>query len=572
VAPDLVTVAVVQNGLVAATREMASTLERAAVSPLLFEFKDYSAVVTDRHGHLWAEAPGLLGFVGSVLPEIIQSGLALRGPEAYRAGDVWVANDPYTTGTHISDTTVYAPIFAGDELLAFCGATAHWADVGGKEPGGWCADSIDVFQEGLQLNHIRLGTLKGGFDPTVQAIIESNVRFPRTVIGDLRAQTAALGTGADRVRALAAKHGAGEVKVAMSASVDATEALLRRRIAELPDFEQTVTDELGHDGVVKDLKRVVKLTVRKQGDSFTCDFSGSSETVRGPINLPAPAARGAVHAAIKSVLIPRQATNHGVFAAVDVHTPPDSIVNPTPPAPVDQMAYSWESVFDLTIRALRDIAPDRCPAGVGRLCGAFFTRVDGRDGRPFVMVESTMVGWGATPKGDGGSMTYACAGDTQNIPAELIERRYPIRVVECRLRTDAAGAGKHRGGDGVHKVFEILEPGVFVHGYFLTLASRGAGGGFDGARPQMVIEHQGETFVFDQRFTSFGPLGPGDRVTVQTGGGGGWGEPSERAQELVDQDIADGLLSGEAAAVLYRNGHAPSDPAGASAISGRGEV
>lgn len=549
---DPVLATVIQNGLIAATTEMAATLERAALSPLLFEFKDYSAVVTDADGRLWAEAPGLLGFVGSVLPEVIATGVSLRGRTSYGSGDLWAANLPFTSGTHISDTTLYTPIFFRGALLGFCGTTAHWADVGGKEPGGWCADSTDVFQEGLKLDHVRLGTLDA-LDSHIRTILVANVRIPDIVLGDLRAQVAALRTGVERVQSLAEKHGADAMINAMAANIDATAALLRARLRELPNCRALSVEEIiNHDGVEKDRPRRVTFLFEKRDDTARFDFTGSSETVSGPINLPLPGTRGALNAALKSVLIPRQPTNHGAFAALDLIAPPDTIANPLPPGPTDQCGYLWETIFDMAIRALSHVAPERCPAGVGRICGSFFTRPDQRFGEPFIMVESTVTGWGATPVSDGGTMTYAIAGDTRNIPAEVIELRYPVRVVECSFRRGSTGAGTYRGGPGLHKVFEILEDGISVHGFFLQLVSRGASGGGDGVPARMIIQSAESERVFEDRFTSFGPLKVGDRVIIETGGGGGWGDPAQRDPSLVELDLAGEVLTEDEASAHYR--------------------
>ena len=203
---DSITTEVIRNGLAAAAREMNRTLVRTAYNPLLYEVQDFGLGIVSADGRLWAEAPGIAGFI-SALSDTVRSGLGKIGRDAYREGDVLIVNDPYLTGTHISDTSVYAPVFCGGELVAFAIVTAHWADIGGKQPSGWSPDTTDVFQEGMCFSHQRL--FAGGercddlFD-----LIESNVRYPLIVRGDLDAEIAACRQGVARVQALCERHGA----------------------------------------------------------------------------------------------------------------------------------------------------------------------------------------------------------------------------------------------------------------------------------------------------------------------------------------------------------------------------
>jgi N-methylhydantoinase B len=279
-APDVITTAVVQNGLVAAAKEMSTTLERAAYNPLLFELKDYSAVITDAAGALWAEAPGLIAFI-TPLPALIRYGVSKFGPDGFEPGDVVIANDPFTTGTHISDTTTYMPIFAGGGLVGFAATTAHWADIGGKTPGGWCPDSIDVFQEGLRFTHQKLYRA-GVPDETLHELILANVRLPETVRGDLEAQVAAIRTGAERVEALCGRYGAATVRAAMRRACEESERSLRSKIADLADGEYEAEKLMDHDGVEKGLRRLVRV-------KLTTAASASSRT--SPVRARAPPAR-----------------------------------------------------------------------------------------------------------------------------------------------------------------------------------------------------------------------------------------------------------------------------------------
>ena len=214
---DVVTAEIVRNGMVSGAAEMARTLVRTAYNPLLYDVQDYGLGIVSAYGRLWAEAPGVTLFVG-VLSDTVKGGIAKLGSAAFDEGDVLIANDPYLTGTHISDTTVYVPVFHDGEHVAFCVATAHWADIGGKTPGGWCPDSTDVYQEGLCFTHQKLVDA-GAPNQDLWDFIDANVRFPPTVRGDLDAQVAACRQGAARVQALCARYGVETVRESMSFSI-----------------------------------------------------------------------------------------------------------------------------------------------------------------------------------------------------------------------------------------------------------------------------------------------------------------------------------------------------------------
>src|SRR5579872_6809349 len=183
---DIVTAEIIRNALTAAAAEMSKTLVRTAYNPLLYEVQDFGLGIVSLDGHLWAEAPGITDFIGA-LPDTIKTGLAKFGPHGYAEGDVLIVNDPYLTGSHISDTCVYLPVFYGGELVAFAAATAHWADIGGKTPGGWCPDSTDVYQEGICFSHQKL-VAAGRPNADLWNLIAGNVRYPDLVRGDLDAQ------------------------------------------------------------------------------------------------------------------------------------------------------------------------------------------------------------------------------------------------------------------------------------------------------------------------------------------------------------------------------------------------
>jgi N-methylhydantoinase B len=550
---DPVTDAVVQNALVAAAREMSATLERAAYNPILFELKDYSAIITDAVGSLWAEAPGLIAFI-TPLPALIRFGIEKFGLDAFEPGDVVIANDPFTTGTHISDTTTYMPIFVEDQVVGFAATTAHWADIGGKTPGGWCPDSTDVFQEGLRFTHQKLYRA-GAPDETLHEVILSNVRLPETVRGDLEAQVAAIRTGAQRVQAICERHGAHNVKASMRHTLDESERALRAKIAALPDGAYSAEMLMDHDGIRKDVRPPVRVTIAIEGDRITADFRGSSERTEGPINLPLTASRGAVNAALKSLLSPTSHGNEGELRILDVVAPKDSVVNPEPPAPCDSYGYVFHAVVSTTLNALSPVMPDRCPAGSGNVCGCYIMRLDPKLGKPFIMIDPSTVGWGGRASGDGPNLIFLADGDTPNVPVEVVESRFPIRMTQHALNTGVIGHGQFRGGPGVIREYEMLEDGMHAQGAMENRLSPPAGvaGGMD-AQPQRMVAwaDSPRERVYTERFEFVGTFDCGERLRVESAGGGGWGPPSARDPKRVLEDVHNEIVTAQIARDVYR--------------------
>jgi len=549
---DAITTAVVQSGLVAAAKEMSTTLERAAYNPILFELKDYSAVITSESGKLWGEAPGLLAFLSS-MPRLVQHGVEKFGADGFAPGDVLLANDPFTTGTHISDTTVYVPVFAEGELVAFTATTAHWADIGGKTPGGWCTDSVDVYQEGLRYTHLKLYR-EGVLNEELLELSLANVRLPETVRGDLEAQIAACRTGAERVQALCDRYGVAAVRHAMQVACDASEQATRERIRALPDGRYSAETVMDHDGVDLDTPRPLKLTVTIDGDALRVDFTGTSETAGGPINLPLSGTCGAVNAAIKSMLSPQAHANDGEFRVVEVIAPQDTMVNPRLPAPCDSYGYVWSTIVELMISAFASILPDRAPAGAAQVVGIYLFRTDRRGGEPFIFIDPATVGWGGNARGDGHSLIFLLNGDTPNVPTETIETRYPIRMTRHALVAGREGAGKHRGGHGVVREYEVLEDWIYTQGAMGndTAVPRGVVGGAPGTPHRIVMWPDSDRAdVRTRRFGFGGPLHTGERIRTEAGGGGGWGDPFERDPAAVLADVRDEFLTPAEARELY---------------------
>jgi N-methylhydantoinase B len=549
--PDPITTEVIRNGLAAAAREMNRTLVRTAYNPLLYEVQDFAMGIVSADGRLWAEAPGIAGFITS-LSDTVRSGLAKIGPDGYREGDVLIVNDPFVTGTHISDTSIYAPVFAEGRLVAFAIATAHWADIGGKQPSGWSPDTTDVFQEGICFTHQRLYA-SGEPVTDVFDLIEANVRFPRLIRGDLEAEIAACRQGVARVLALCERHGAGTVIAAMDDVIARTDAAIRRRIAELPDGTYEASVGLDGDGVDPDAEPRVCVQVTVAGDRLRVTYEGTTPAARGPINDPG--ANSDVRCAIKGLLAPFDVGNEGHVMAIDFEVEPGLLVSPERPAPVDSYGYVGVALIELVIRAFAPVMPDRCPAGGYQIFGVDLFRTDPLEGEPFGLSDVHDGGAGGRPDHDGPVLVFAGDGDTRSTPVEVIETRYPIRMERHELVPEQGGAGKRRGGAGVARDFRMLEPGIrmqFTTENVRDPLAKGLHGGRDG-RPGYLVVHVGTDGeqVIDERVTEYWPFPPGELISVRSGGGGGWGAPRVREPERVAADVLDGYVTVEEARDVY---------------------
>lgn len=546
---DIFSAEVIRNGFSSAAVEMAKTLRRAAHNTLLYDVQDYGVGLISAEGDLWGEAPGISIFLGC-LPDTVRSGLRRHGSDGFGDGDVVIVNDPYETGTHISDTSIYMPIFAQGELVAFAISTAHWADIGAKAPGGWCPDSTDVYQEGICFSHQKL-VAAGERNEDLWGLIDSNVRVPGTVRGDLDAQIACCRLGAARTLALVDKYGLDAVRAAMTGTVERTEADMRRRVAAIPDGVYEASVRLDFDGVVEGTRPLVHTAVTVSGDSLNVSFEGCDPATRGPINLPAIGTKSSAQVALKALLMPLERTNEGHFRGFSFDIPPGLVVSATRPSPCDSYGYVKGAVTELVFRALARAIPERAPAGGLQLLLAVYSRTDPRDGRPFLFTDPTHGGNGASTHGDGATLMRFDDGDAPNTPVEVAEMRFPLLCERYELRPSVAGPGRHRGGAGVVRDFRMLEPGIYLQTGMentIDVLGKGLAGGGDG-RPSSVVAWPGTERErrLDMRVSAFGPFEVGDVVSMRSAGGGGYGPPREREPELVLTDVVDELITpGEA--------------------------
>lgn len=549
---DPVKAEITRNALVSAAREMHDTLVRSAYNPLIFDVKDFGVTILSADGDLWADAPGLPVFVSS-LPETVRSGIRRWGKDGFRDGDLLIANCPYLTGTHLSDTAVYMPVFCEGVLVAFAATMAHWADIGGMSPGGWTVDSTEIYQEGLRFTNQRL-YIAGEPNVDLLDFIEANVRVSHIVMGDLRAQMATCLTGARRIQSLCDRYDHKEVTSVMTDVIDRTEAALRKEIADLPDCRMERQVELDFDGVDRSYRPRVAVQVAVEGERLTVSFDGTSAAAVGPINIGAAATVSAVAEAVKGILDPLGPTNEAHLNVIDVIWPEErTMVNPGEPSPCDSYGYVGTSITEMIVHALSGVAPHRGRAAAYQMYSDYVMCTSGRNFR-FVFAEPVMGGHGAFEGHDGGTFVFSGDGDTLNTPVEVMETRFPVRCEQFGFDPASNGAGKFRGGMGVIRDIRVLQDDCMIKTALENTRdnlAQGLQGGYPGAPSRTVLSYpSGEVVIQHERVGDF-PVPKETLMGIRTGGGGGYGQPLDRDPARVLKDVDNDLLGLDDARARY---------------------
>ena len=496
---DPITLQVLIGALRAACDEMGAALIRSAYSANIKERHDCSTALFDPAGELVMQAEHIPVHLGS-MPDAVAAVLGVL----LLPGRSWILNDPYCGGTHLPDITLISPVLAGEELIGFAAGRAHHADVGGPTPGSMPAHSRTLEEEGVVI------------PPTVAdaetlAALAARMRAPDQRLADLRAQEAANRIGVVRLLELHERLGGEALQAGMAEILAYSERRTRAALAELPDGSYRAEDVLEGDwnGIERDIRLRLEATIA--GDSLRLDFSGSEEQVDGNLNCPLSVTRSAAFFAVRVLTDPDAPPSAGAHRPVEVVAPAGSLLNARHPAAVAAGNVETSSrVADLVLAALSQARPG--PAqGQGTMNN--LTLAD--DG--FTYYETLGGGQGACPEADGPSAVHVAMSNTLNTPVEALETEFPLRVRQLSLRQGSAGAGTHRGGEGLIRELEALAPMRFS---LITERRRhrprGHGGGEDGAAGVNLLN--GSALPSK----AGGELRPGDRLRVETPGGGGW--------------------------------------------------
>lgn len=545
---DPITTEVIRNKLEGVANEMELTLLKSSFSPIVKEGLDTSASLFTVRAETLAQACAIPVHLATLIPTI-RSMLAKYPLESMKEGDAYILNDPYCGGTHLPDIAIMTPIFHHGRIIAMSATMTHHGDVGGYSPGSLPPNSTEIFQEGLRIPPLKFREA-GAYNETLVALLRQNSRLPDTLMGDLNAQLAACNVGARRLQELADVYGADLLMAIFDELLDRSEIMTREALRRIPEGTYRYVDAMDNDGIELDKRIRVEVAVTVRDGTIEFDLAGTSPQVKGPMNCVPSGSQAAAYYAVRVLTDPTIPTNGGCFRPVTLKLPPGSLANPVEPAPVNARTSTIKRIATSMVSALAEVLPDRvgAPAAGTLLVVAFGG--NNAEGKRYIVGELIAGGSGAADGLDGVDVVDTDASNCMNLPAEALEMEAPIRLRRVELRRDSGGAGEFRGGLGVVREYEILSDGVtFTHrGERHYSAASGLNGGMSGASARSrILRADGSSEEIPSKALTV--LNKGDRVIVETPGGGGYGDP--RRRKTVADDVANGKVSAEAAGKLY---------------------
>lgn len=558
---DPVTLSVINNAFVNVCREMGTAMMRTSYSPIFNEGLDFSCMMFNTRGDLIGQAefcPTMLGSCQYAMKWMLNE----VGLDAFHEGDVFIHNDPYRGQNHMPEHLVVKAVFHEGQIWGFVGNVAHVGEIGGMAPGSFAADGTEVYQEGLRLPPARIID-RGEYVKDIWRIVLANHRTPKTSWGDYHAMIGSLNVAEARVHELLAKYGAATLSAAADQLLDYSERFMRSEIAEMPDGVYYAQDCMEDDGITRDPYWMrLRLTIR--GDEAICDWTDSDDQARGPVNATFVVTAAACYSGFLHVVSNDIPINSGAYRPIRLVTRPGSLMNVQHPGPsVGGNTETHPHIQNVVLRALAGAVPARVQAGEGASsCNFLFGGVHPEYGDYYTNYHIEGSGWGGTIDHDGNNVLCPNNGNCRNTPVEILETKYPFIVEEYALRPDSAGAGQWRGGLASTRVFRVTAPEITVNALFDRTRTHGPGifGGQEGASGGIFIQRAGdaqfrtfsETFgtVSDSKFTRV-PVTLGDRIRLNSAGGGGFGDPLARPRDRVMDDLRQGLITPEAAQQHY---------------------
>jgi N-methylhydantoinase B len=546
---DPVTLAVLRGRLEQIADEMDATLYRSAFNPIIAEAHDACHGLYDAHtgDTLVQGKSGLPVFVGAMAFAVRAAAKAAEDRGGMKEGDTWLFNDPYEGGTHANDFKLVRPFFRHGKLFCYLASAAHWHDVGGAVPGNYNPAATECWQEAVQIPPVRI-VRNGVLEEDVLAILRANTRLPDSLWGDLNGQLAALDLGVTRLHSLLDEQGDETVQSAMRELRQRALRLMRAHIGQLPDGTYAFEDVLDNDGV-DDRPLTIALDMTIQGEQMTLDFSRTSPQCAGPVNISRATAVAACYVALKHVF-PDVPANAGVLDAVNFVLPEGRVISAARPRPVGGYTETILRMIDVIFSATALADPKRAVAHAYGTINALSIaghRTDAaRKGQRWVMFSFFGGGHGGHADGDGLSHGNAPISTATIPPLEILEAAYPVRFTQWALRPDSGGDGEHRGGLGAVYEIELLEEQAeaFIFGERGKASPKGIAGGQE-ALPN-VFEYQQDGLWQRPPMVSkmLGiRLKKGERVRLQTPGGGGYGDASLRSPAARAQDIQQGFVT-----------------------------
>ncbi|MBM3801163.1 MAG: hydantoinase B/oxoprolinase family protein [Acidimicrobiia bacterium] len=540
---------VIRHSFDAIAEDMSLTLMRTAHSGIVRDSLDFSTSICDALGQPLAQGictPMQLGSFYDAMLQLIADYSGRIFP-----GDVFLANDPYAAaGQHLPDLYIAMPIFEEDRVVAWSTTIAHHSDVGGIVAGSNAIGAEEIFQEGLRLPIVKF-VEAGKRNEALWDVIALNVRTPEKVLGDLQAQMAACTSGEREMQELFRRYGTSTVLRYAEYLHDYTERLTRAELREIPEGTYRFTDHL--DGLGANPEPIVlQVAVTIRDGRALVDWSGSSPQVKGGINPSFPFTKACAYTAFRSILNSDLPTCHGFTRAIEVRAPLGSLLNPTFPAPCGARGVTGFRMIDCLMGAMATAVPDRVTADTSG--GSTLPTIAGYlQGKPFVFCETFLGTWGGTSAHDGQNGVPHMGANQTNVPVEMIESDYPIRIERYGLAPDTAGPGRYRGGLSLMREYRILcdEAILSIRSDKRRYPPHGLFGGGAGAPSLNLVNPQNETKLLPVLMTEVERLKRGDVYLHVMAGGGGYGDPLERDPLDVLDDVAEEKVTIRHAAEAY---------------------
>ena len=543
---DPITLEILWRRLISIVDEADGSVARTAFSSLLRDAHDYTCMFTDRHGRELAQGsfatPGQSGAMALGIKNLVN-----KYPlDHYNPGDVFITNDPWALAGHLNDVCVMSPIYYGDKLVAFTACVFHHSDIGGRV----ASDNHDVFEEGLFIPFVKLYD-RGVLNQSVLDMIRWNVRTADEVIGDIRSQIAANHVCGEKICQMLKESDLEDLDDLADQIIGLTEKSMREEIEKIPDGAYRTK------GVIEQMKGnediVIQAKVEIKGSDIIVDLDGSSGQVNWGGNVVFNFTYAYVFMAVKSMFAPDIPNNDGCARPIKLTAPEGTVINCKFPAAVAARMGVGHFLTEIIYRALSDVLPEKVIAASGGTPAAmnvFYGRR--KDAKPWhsVIIRGGGMGAGA---GNDGNYVYIFPANGANTPVEIFESDTPIIVERREILPDSGGIGKMKGGLGKREIFRIpddeyapippvnlgIQAGRYVY------PAEGLFGGKPGSRAQFLVNGApGNSYGLTQ-------LKPGDVVTIDAPGGGGYGDPFERDPEMVLGDVLEGYVSLERAREDY---------------------
>ena len=547
---DAVSLEVMKNSLFSIAEEMGAVLVRAAYSTNIKDRRDCSCAIYTPQGELAAQAEHIPLHLG-IMPSAVRGLLSYCKEHSIEMepGDAFLFNDPFITGSHTWDLMVVTPVFQGGNIQAIVGNLAHHADIGEHKD----HVATEALDEGIRIPPVKIQK-KGELNEEILSLIRSNVRVEE-VGRDLLAQLGANARGVERLREFIEHHGVICSRKSLDDLIDYSERRIRAAISRLPKGRASFEDYIEGDGITDDPVSI-KATISIKDSDVIIDFTGTDPMVRGPINSPFPVTMACAGYCVKSLADPDAPSNEGIYKPIHVMAPEGSLVNAKYPAAVAYAnSVTCMRLVDVILGAFSRIVPDLvCAASTGTMNALNIKGVDPSTGKFYGYIETYAGGWGAMPRLDGLDATHTHMTNTRNAPVEAIEIAYPLKVHRYGILRNSEGAGERRGGVGITREIEAVDHTAILggRGDRVKIKPWGLEGGKEASGSKYYKKlRNGEIVSLPSKFQGI-TLKPGERIVIETAGGGGWGNPYVRKPQLVRKDVAEGLITIERARKAYR--------------------